>query len=385
MADTSTIDAEATAQNMQDAVIQKFMDLGKEEPAPAPAPAAPAQVPVPSVAAPASTAPAATPEAAPAEPSFDKPPEGLSGAAAANWKKFRETTQEVIDKKSKELAEVKKQLDEANKAIADRPRPMIDVLEHEILKKRAAELESVIERNDLANSTKFRTYYDGGISKAIKLAVSAAGPHGAEVEKLLKSPTAEGDHRLQEIVTELGFRGRAIGNAADTIAALTLEREEQLSNHAENLKLLRQQERLESESAEQRRSTMRKAKADAILEHVSSLPEFKAADTDPEHKAWASTALEIVRDGVNGKLAEDDAMLLPAAAMKAQYLETIKLPRLLKENQELKARLEEIAAARPRMGGGAAGQDTPAKEEVSSDDPWGIAHVTKKFMQAGQG
>lgn len=378
-----TVDAESTAQNMQDAVIQKFMDLGKEEPAAAPAPA-------PAVAAP-SPAPAPVVEAAPStstEPSLDKPPEGLSAAASANWKKFRDSTQAVIDKKSKELDDVKKQLDDARKTSAAAPaaKPLVDFGEYEGLKKKAAELESSLERLDLANSPKFRTYYDGGIEKQIKLAKASAGSHGDEVAKLLHQPrSAERNTRLAELVEELGIEGNVIGNALASITQLKLEREEQLSNHAENLKLLRQQERLESEHAEQSRSATRKAKADAIVERLTALPEFKPADTDAEHKAFAESALEFIRAGVNGKLAEDDALLLPAAAMKAQYLEKIKIPRLEKENQELKARLEEIAAARPRMGGSAAVETAKAKEEVSTDDPWGIASVTKKFVQAGQG
>ena len=381
------IDAETTAQNMQDAVIQKFMDLGKEEPgAAAPAPTAPA--PAPPLPPPSTPKPVTAPPANSDEPSFDKPPEGLSAAASANWKKFRETTQAVIDKKSKELDDVKKLLEDARKAAeGQKPSPgMIRLEEHETLKKKAAELESSLERLDLANSPKFRNYYDGGIEKQIKLARAASGTHGEEVAKLLHQPrSAERNARLAELVEELGIEGSTIANALASITQLKLEREDQLSNHSENLKLLRQQERLEAEASEQSRSASRKAKAEAIVERLSTLPEFKPSETDAEHQAFAASALEFIRNGVAGKLSEDDALLLPAAAMKAQYLEKIAMPRVLKENQELKARLEEIAAARPRMGGSAAGHDTPAKEEVSADDPWGINAVTKRFVQAGQG
>lgn len=383
------IDSEATAQNMQDAVIQKFMDLGKEEPAiveappaPAPAPAVPPPTPPPSKPS-TESAPAAS-----TEPSFDKPPEGLSAAGTANWKKFRETTQAVIDRTNKERDELKKQLDDARKA-AEGQKPsqgMVRLEDHETLKKKAADLEASVERLDLANSPKFKAYYDGGIEKQIKLARAAAGTHGEEVARLLNQPrTAERNARLGELVEELGIEGGVISNVLATITQLKMEREEQLANHAENLKLLRQQERLESEQIEQNKSASRRAKADAIIDRLKALPEFKPADADVEHQAFATNAIEFIRNGVNGKMSEDDALLLPAAAMKAQYLENIKLPRLLKENEALKARIEEMTASRPRLGGSAAANGEPAKQETSADDPWGIGRITKTFVESGQG
>ena len=75
-------------------------------------------------------------------------------------------------------------------------------------------------------------------------------------------------------------------------------------------------------------------------------------------------------------------MLLPVAAMKAQYLETIKLPKMEAELTALKARVAELTGARPQVNGQQSRPAQPANTLMrDANDPYGVAAATKRYNE----
>lgn len=361
--------SEQNVEKMEQDIVAKFVELGKEPEPPKP--------PEPS------PAPAQPPEA-PAQPQekqeFNEPPSGLSEPAKESWRKFRESTQARIDKSNSELEKVRKELESERKRIAEQQKSVVDLTEYEGLKKKAEELESTVERLDLENSPKFRNYFDGGIEKHIKLARAVAGTKADEVSRLLTQPrSADRDEKLREIVDELGLDGGVILESLSGINKLKLERAEQLSNHRENVKLLRESESRERKRQEELTISTRQSRADSVLEMIKTIPEFNPDPNDQEHKAFVENAVKVIRQAVMGELPENDSVLMAPTAMKAIYFEKIRLPKMMKEIDALKARLAEYESSSPRTSSTQSkGDSTPT---VDKDDPYGIAAMTKKFME----
>jgi hypothetical protein len=266
--------------------------------------------------------------------------------------------------------------------------------EFESLKQSHARAEAELERVALARSERFRNHYDGGIERAIKIAKAAAGKHGSEVETLLRALTPENEKRLSEIRAELGIRGNMLDNAVGTILGLQTEREEQLNNSAENIKLLRMREATEAAEAAQKAASRRAALSEALVARAGAQPEFKADPADSKHASFATAALDFIRSATLGKLDEEAVALLPVAAMKAHYYESIEKPKLMAELTTLRERMAQFTGATPRVEGGqrAAGQAqggaTPrtALNAQNYDPQAATAEIVKKFNELrGQG
>lgn len=368
-------DESPSAAQSEQEMINKFIDLGKSEPQqpakPATAPEQPKPVQTPEV--------QQKPVTEAARPKDDalEPPEGMSVAAKDSWKKFRETTQARIDKSNAELEATRKELEVERKREV---KPSVDLTEFETVKKRAQELESKVERYDLENSDKFKNYFDGGIQKHVKIAKSVAGERAGEVEKLLMTPrSAERDEKLREIVDELGLDGGVILESLSGINKLKLERSEQLSNHRDNLVALRAHEAAQAKQADEISQATQKARVESVFSKIATMPEFNADPTDTEHTTFSTNAKEIIRRALNGELADEDVLKLPVAAMKAQYLEGIRLPKMQAEIEALKARILEYEGANPRAAGSK--YRAPQDSTLASNDPWGSEAAKKIFFE----
>lgn len=320
--------------------------------------------------------PASNPPDDPPIPEIDRPPEGMSKAGKEDWARYRALKNAEIEKRDKELTALRADVDKLKTSRA------IDPAEYESTRKTKEELEATVERLRLEESPKFKAYYDGGIEKQLKLVRAVSGSLGDEVVKLIHAPRSkERNERLREIQDELGPEGHIIGNALGEIARLQHERIEQLSNWKENSKRLREVEAQESETARSRALEQRRVVADRLISRARELPEFKPDPSDKDHLAFADGAVEFIRNAAEGRLGEEDAVLLPVAAMKAQYLTTIKLPRIEAENNALKARIAELTGARPQVNGQKQGPPATGEPKHDPSDPFSANAMVKKFNE----
>lgn len=345
---------------------------------------------VPAVAQPV-VVPAAIPDPSddpfddPSIPSHERPPSGAAKATKEHWMRFRAIKNAEVEAARKEKEALSKELEAARKAANGIP-----VSEHEALKQSHARAEAELERVALSRSERFRNHYDGGIARAIKLAKTAAGKHGVEVEGLLQNLTPEAEARLGEIRKDLGIRGNMLDKAASDILSLQIEREEQLSNSAENIKLLRAREATEAAEATQRDQQRRATLADSLVTSVSALPEFKADPADAAHSTFSKEALDFIRSATLGKLSAEDAALLPVAAMKAQYYQSIRLPKLEAELTALKERVAQLTGASPKLDGqqrgtGQVPNSKTALTAANYDPQKAVQEVAEKFRLLREG
>lgn len=341
---------------------------------------------VPAVAQPV-VVPAAIPDPSddPSIPSHERPPSGAAKATKEDWMRFRAIKNAEVEAARKEKEALAKELEAARKAANGIP-----VSEHEALKQSHARAEAELERVALSRSERFRNHYDGGIARAIKLAKTAAGKHGVEVEGLLQNLTPEAEARLGEIRKDLGIRGNVLDKAASDILSLQIEREEQLSNSAENIKLLRAREATEAAEATQRDQQRRATLADSLVTSVSALPEFKADPADAAHSTFSKEALDFIRNATLGKLSAEDAALLPVAAMKAQYYQSIRLPKLEAELAALRERVAQLTGASPKLDGqqrgtGQVPNSKTALTAANYDPQKAVQEVAEKFRLLREG
>lgn len=333
----------------------------------------PASAAVPAPVVSAAPAPLPTPDPI---PEIDRPPEGMSKAGKEDWSRFRALKNAEIEKRDKELAVLRAETEKLKAAKA------IDPVEYESTRKSKEELEATVERLRLEESPKFKAYYDGGIEKQFKLIKAVGGQHGEELVKLVAGGRSkERNERLREIQEELGPEGHIIGNALGEIARLQHEKGEQLSNWKENSKRLREVETQEAETARTRSNEQRRVVADRLVARARELPEFKADPADKDHLAFADGAVAFIRNATEGKLAEEDAALLPVAAMSAQYLKTIKLPRLEAELAGLKTRIAELTGSKPQINGQQQHSAVAPASQRNANDPYGVGEMTRKFNE----
>ena len=324
----------------------------------APVPDEPAPAPVVEKASEPAPAPQASPDA-----TIDTAPATLSAHGKDHWNRLVTIKNKEIHERQAKLEKMELEL----KAIKERP--VNESPEIESIKKQAEELQSELERVALERSPKFRNYFDGGIQKQLNKAKLASGEFGEEVAKLLQEPRSrERNERLKEIQDELGIEGGVISNALSEITSLKAEREEQLSKHKENLKLLRSTEEQESGKTRQQRVF----RAEAVVNKVKTLPEFTPS-TDPEHQKFVVESLDFISKANLGEIGEEDASLLPAMAMKGSYLQKFTVPKLQKEIETLKARLSSLQSASPKTSTGTGeGKTAPVNA-----DPFKSSFVTR--------
>lgn len=331
---------------------------------------------------PASPAPAAsTPPTAPEIPATDRPPEGLSKTGKEHWERFRALSQERIDTERKEKEALKKEY-EAFKAQAKPSAPP----DYEQVKARAQELEQHLERVALAESPRFKNYYEGGIAKQLKL-VEGLGAHGKEAAKLLMEPDSEArDKRLSELQTEMGFKGHILSNAAATILQLQSERETELANWKTNFAALKAKESEEATAKAAKDLMHRQNAASLILNSARALPEFTPAPNDAAHATFAKEALDFISEALTGKLPESDALRLPVAAMKGQYLEEFVIPKLRAEVKALEERLSAFNRSTPQPHGQQRKDASLTQDPLHSDDPMvQIEAIKRKYADAMAG
>lgn len=322
------------------------------------------------------------PSADPAIPAHERPPAGAAKATKEDWMRFRALMHGKIEAKEKEREALAKEVETLRKSAKGVPTE-----EFEALKQAHTRAEAELERVALARSERFRNHYDGGIARSIKLAKSAAGKHGLEVEGLLQNLTPDAEKRLGEIREELGIRGNILDTAIANIMSLQIEREEQLNNHAENIKVLRMRESTEAAESLQKTTARRTALANALVARAQALPEFKADPADAQHTSFSGGAIDFIRNAALGNLSEEDSALLPVAAMKAQFYEGIEKPKLMAELTALRERIAQLTSATPRVEGqqrgvqGQAGGATPrtALNAQNYDPQKATAEIVKKF------
>lgn len=304
---------------------------------------------------------------------IEEPDKRWSKATQENWNHLRTIKNEAI-KKEKDRADA---LDRRVKELESTAQNSQANAEVKALKDQIESLTGQLERVSLENSPRFKSYYDGNIEKQLRLAKAAAGKHGEEVVKLLQQPSGqERNERLAEIKTELGIEGDVISHAIAEIRKLNLEREEQLANHRDGLKKLREQEQIEAERSKEQTLSQRKNHAERIVQRARSVPELKPEDGDEEHAAFADGAMDFIRNASLGSLDADDSRLLPVSAMVGLYYKTIKVPRMEKELQQLRDTVQKLQAAGPKMDG-----SNRSEKDTEIDTSQPLDFSSSKFLE----
>jgi len=291
----------------------------------------------------ATDTPAQPAEAAPQLPPEDRPPESMSKAGKENWNRLVSLKNAQIEKLQKEFEAFKA---EQAKAPKTGPAPQ----EFEELKKRYDETVNELEKVALERSSRFRDRFENAVNKHIEVAKAVAGEHGEEVAKLLRQPRSpERNARLAEIREELGIEGDVIASALREITSLNLERDKALSDHKRTKALLDKMDEEQRQQQVQEISARRRQAGEQILSKIKTLPEFNPDGKDPKHGEWTKEALGFIEKANAGSITEEDSALLPAMAMKGAYLQQFRVPALEKEVEMLRARLNQLQGASPKL------------------------------------
>jgi hypothetical protein len=291
----------------------------------------------------ATDTPAQPAEAAPQLPPEDRPPESMSKAGKENWNRLVSLKNAQIEKLQKEFEAFKA---EQAKAPKTGPAPQ----EFEELKKRYDETVNELEKVALERSSRFRDRFENAVNKHIEVAKAVAGEHGEEVAKLLRQPRSpERNARLAEIREELGIEGDVIASALREITSLNLERDKALSDHKRTKALLDKMDEEQRQQQVQEISARRRQAGEQILSKIKTLPEFNPDGKDPKHGEWTKEAIGFIEKANAGSITEEDSALLPAMAMKGAYLQQFRVPALEKEVETLRARLNQLQGASPKL------------------------------------
>lgn len=325
-------------------MVEVRAKLGGEKPEGAPAEqpqTAPTEQPQPESASKTETQ---APETESELPPEDRPPESMSKAGQENWNRLVKIKNYQLEKLRKELETTKS---EQAKAPKTGPAPQ----EFEELKRRYDETVNELEKVALERSSRFRDRFENAVNKHIEVAKAVAGEHGEEVAKLLRQPRSpERNARLAEIREELGIEGDVIARALGEITSLNIERDKALANHKQTKALLDKMEAEQQQQQVQEISARRRQAGEQVLAKVRTLPEFTADGKDPKHSEWTKEALGFIEKANAGSITEEDSALLPAMAMKGAYLQQFRVPALEKEIETLKARLNQLQGASPKLG-----------------------------------
>jgi len=225
----------------------------------------------------------------------------------------------------------------------------------------------------LERSPRFRREYESAGEQQIRRVKAVAGEYADELSKLLRQPrNAERDARIREIRDELGMAGTVVDMAYGKIEDLTVERDELLSDPKRTNAYLDKVEEEQRQQQVQEFSARRKQAADQILAKLRTMPEFTPNEKDPKHSEWTKEALGFIEKANTGSITDEDSALLPAMAMKGAYLQQFRVPALEQEVATLKARLNQLQGAAPKLE-----NRTSTNQQQGVPDPMKSAFVQK--------
>lgn len=329
-------------------------------------------------------APAPTPEPAPtpdpakapeAEPSFDE--KTVPSIARENFKRLEQSRQQykkqveegrkVLESQQQQLKELQERAQRYEAAGVD-PEAFIKTKEErDRLAKEHEQAIQQLETVNLERSPRFQNWWNTETKKHLLLAAKHAPEHAQELEKLLLEESGtERNAAIDKIVDNLPPTSRRlVERAMEAIEVLKTERQEALQRGSERWKEMQAFEATERSKAESQKQARSESLAQAALKRAESMSAFQPDPNDPEHNNEIAARKEFVRAIVQGRVDEDVALNVPAAAVEYIHLSTKVVPRLREELAKANEIIKQLQGSGPRRADG----NSPSQQQASDSKP----------------
>lgn len=304
-----------------------------------------------------------------------KEPDTFVSPSAANFKKVTADRDSWKQKAAEHEAAVKAHAEKMaalEKEYTEfKTKTTIDPKEIESLKKEREEYASKLERVALAETPKFRDYYNAKFEQAVTQALDAAGKEKADqVRALMEAPkSAWRKGVLNEIIESMESKVDQMNllDAVNKYDATRAEREKELENHKAALRELRAVEERQTQEKQERENMNRKAFVADVLKKAEVFDAFKSKDDDAEHNAQVAKNRKTVEDFIFGTLDVNLVGMLPVLAAQGEHLQKVVKAKDAKIG-ELEEALKKYQGAQPSLEGGGQPPDSkPAKKSYTEE------------------
>lgn len=294
----------------------------------------------------------APPKAAPKEE------ETITSPRAADWKKLkadrddwqkRATEHETTSKKHQErITALETEYTEYKTKTAINPEEIT------ALKKDRDDLATRLERHALAETPKFRDYYNAKFEAAIDRAVDAVGKERADqIKAVMEAPKSSWRKgMLNEILAGMETEVDKLNLIASVneYDQARDERSKAIDNHKEHLREWKATEVKKGEEQKARDAANRKAILAETLKAAEKFEAFQTKD-DPEHNLVVAKNKKLLEDFITGGQIPDAVLLmLPVLASEGERLQKA-VPALNAKIAELEEALKKYQGAEPKLEG----------------------------------
>ncbi len=282
--------------------------------------------------------------------------ETITSAKAADWKKLKG----ILKDKSIKLDEATRQLKAQQQemlALKNGSVPQADELKA-IAAERDAALKQ-LEQIDLERSPAFAKHYNEKFSQAVARGKSFLPAGEAERFEALVAlaPSKVRTAALDEIRSKLS--GIAQGQFDVALAGYEQARDERQATLNDSKAGLARAQQLRAEEGNRQAQLVtaeREAAVNKALEVAARFESFQPRADDPEHSRLAEQNQQTVAAFIRGQLKAEDAFAITIAAAEGRRAMTQIIPRLEKENAELREALASQKNATVRVSGGTRGK-----------------------------
>lgn len=349
------------------AMSSRFRDLMKSEAKPEaqPAPHMRQEPPLapkpPESAAPAPDATKPTPE--PEEPALDE--RNLSSAARESFKRLKDSQttykkqveegRKVLESQAAKLKELEAETARF-KSLGVNPDEFQKTREErEKLAKENEQMLAQLETLNLERSPRFQNWWKLETKKHLDI-VGQLAPDGKrdELIKLVMEPVSNARNEAIDKILEESPKAnqRMIERAWENLEAVKQQRAEALTQGSERWKELQAHEHAEKVRLDSIASQRKQALASAALQRADMMSAFQPNPDDPTHNSEIAARKEFVRAVVEGRIDEDVALGIPAAAVEYLYLANKVVPGLKAELAKRDELIKQLQGSSPRNSNG---------------------------------
>lgn len=293
---------------------------------------------------------------------------------AADWKKLKAERDEwqkkaaehetAVKTHAEKVAAIEREYTEFKTKAAIKPEDI------EALRKERDEYSTKLERLALAETPRFKQYYEGKFEAAVVQATDAVGKEKADqVRHLLEAPRMPWrKQQLNELIEAMESKVDQLQllDAVNRYDAARDERAKQLEDHKNGLRELQAVETKQQQEKAEQDVAQRKAVMEQLLKQASEkLEAFKPSD-DAVHNALVEQNKQVVEKFIHGKLDPETLWSLPTWAMQGQYLQNAVKEKDAKIT-ELTEALKKYQAAAPALEGSGEAKSSGSEPMSYSD------------------
>ena len=377
MSDTIVTEPKYTPRSAAADFVKSLPQLGVETTPPVatqPAEKSPVETPVPPAEKPT------TPPTTPAPATSAAPVEVKIPRTAKDWDAYKIAERRRLEEKETEIANVRKELEEARKAppvaaIADDdPRILIH-------KKTADELSERLRLVDITQHPKFKEYYDSKVNAQVDLAKRIVGAENAEaVSALLKLPdNGYRQEKIDELVGTLSpIQQSRIGSVLNSLEEIEFERSNQIEQAKKDYVAYQEKTKTDSENKQKEAKTKAETMFSSVVSTLQNPKDkdglfiFQKQEGDEEWNKGVQERLDYAKNLLFGNQQ-------PEALMKAA-LHASALPGVVKAYQNL---VEKVKGLEEQVKGMTAAQpslESRATKEGGEKVPAGQQKGKAKFL-----